>query len=310
MESPPADPYAIFGVYIGSWDSDDESDAEVVKYASRGVKRRRISNPTPGIVSTPNFMQASCSIHNISDRPVIRDEEKRPYFSPSLERGVGEVFPAKFVPSSPGATPEDLFPPGISVQPNGLPVVRFLQRGDPSSVLVYTDGACLHNGHPHARAGFAIVYRPMTEHLPGVMCARLEKLGPFGQEYRQTSNRAELRAVLGALRLRDWAKDGFKRLIVATDSRYVVQGGTDWIQRWLENGWKTHTGAEVKNRDMWELLLGEAERYARANLEIQFWQVSRDLNKLADKMAIEVGVKYADKHYYGYESQGGPQFRT
>lgn len=79
----------------------------------------------------------------------------------------------------------------------------------------------------------------------------LEKEGPFGDSSPQTSNRAELRSVIAALRYRVWQGEGFKSLLIFTDSEYVVEGSTNWVRGWLQNKWRTRSGP-VKNKDWWE----------------------------------------------------------
>lgn len=125
---------------------------------------------------------------------------------------------------------------------------------------------------------------------------RLEKKGPFGDVSPQTSNRAELRAVIAALRFRFWPGEGCRRFVIATDSEYVVEGATNWVKTWVENGWKTiggygqRAGEDVKNRDLWEVLLGEVERYKTGHryyggMDIQFWKIPREWNAIADARA-------------------------
>jgi len=68
----------------------------------------------------------------------------------------------------------------------------------------------------------------------------------------------ELRGVLEALRR-------LKRpssVRVVSDSRYLVQGMSEWIVQWRRNGWRTSDRKPVKNRDLWEELieLGETHR--------------------------------------------------
>ena len=41
---------------------------------------------------------------------------------------------------------------------------------------------------------------------------------------------------------------------VYTDSTYVIQGIRQWIWGWRSRGWRTATGTEVLNRDLWERL--------------------------------------------------------
>jgi ribonuclease HI len=118
-----------------------------------------------------------------------------------------------------------------------------------------------------------------------VVSGRLEKKGPFGDDGDQTSNRAELRAVIAALRFRHWTGEGFHTLVIATDSAYTAEGSTKWAKTWVKNGWTTHTGAEVKNKDLWTALLGEVERWKDEGMAVQFWRIPREWNDVVDAAA-------------------------
>ncbi|KAH7174444.1 ribonuclease H-like domain-containing protein [Fusarium flagelliforme] len=202
-----------------------------------------------------------------------------------LSRGLGKVIPKAF-PASSSDTPQDLFPVRISRKANPN-ITRFIHRWEKQTVLVYTDGACLNNGQADAKAGWACVFRPQEEGITASITGRLENHGPFKDAAEQTSNRAELRAVINALRSRHWISGGFSTLVIATDSDYVVKGATEWVEGWMGKGWKTSKGAVVKNRDMWEAFLGEVERWDGRGLKIQFWKIPRDMNVEADKLAKE-----------------------
>lgn len=195
----------------------------------------------------------------------------------------GPVIPTKFHPPSTSDTPESLFPPGISNRAVP-PVCRFIHPTNPRQFLIYTDGACLDNGRVNPRAGCSFVFRPSTQQSQGLGYTRfpLENRGPTGEVHPQTSNRAELRAVIAALRFRFWPGEGFNSLIIATDSEYVVEGMTSWVRGWLRRGWRTRTGTAVKNRDLWECLLGEIERWDDNGMQIKFWRIPRDWNTDAD----------------------------
>jgi ribonuclease HI len=39
-----------------------------------------------------------------------------------------------------------------------------------------------------------------------------------------------------------------------TDSKYVLQGLTEWLPQWKARGWRTAARAPVKNQDLWEKL--------------------------------------------------------
>lgn len=160
-------------------------------------------------------------------------------------------------------------------------------------VLLMTDGACLDNGQSNPRAGWAFFQGESLNGEPCVVSDRLENQGPWGDAGSQTSNRAELRAVIAALRFRHWRGEGFKTVVIATDSSYVVDGATQWAKDWVKNGWKTNGSrrANVKNKDLWEGLLGECERAHGFDMAIQFWKIPREWNTLADEGAKKAAAE-------------------
>lgn len=204
--------------------------------------------------------------------------------------GTGRVLFEKFVPPNAGVSPSWLFTPGIAAR--AMPqATRFINRNDSSQLLIYTDGACLDNGQQNPRAGCAFVFRPQVPPVvAGYSSFRLENKGPTGEPHTQTSNRAELRAVIGALRFRYWKGEGFDTLVIATDSEYVVEGATNWVRGWLRRDWKTSTGTSVKNKDLWQALLGEAERFSDRDMKVVFWRILREQNTLADRHAKEAAT--------------------
>lgn len=104
---------------------------------------------------------------------------------------------------------------------------------------IFTDGACSGNPGP---GGWGAILRS----------GRHEK-EIFGGEAATTNNRMELMAVIRALQ--SLTKPSV--VTVHTDSRYVMDGATQWMKRWKANGWKTSDKKPVKNNDLW-LALDEA----------------------------------------------------
>lgn len=104
---------------------------------------------------------------------------------------------------------------------------RFLwDPNDNRTLLLMTDGACLDNGQVDPKAGWAFYQGESLDGQPLVVSGRLEDQGPWGDAGLQTSNRAELRAVIAASRFRFWLGEGFTTVVFATDSSYVVDGAT------------------------------------------------------------------------------------
>ncbi|KAI9656475.1 MAG: hypothetical protein M1821_004682 [Bathelium mastoideum] len=209
----------------------------------------------------------------------------------------------RFNPPSTTDTPETLFAAKISKDAS-IPAPRFTRISNPREFLIYTDGSCIGNGMENAAAGCAFVFRPETSismiptrtssdhathtmklHSRGDCYFRLEARGPNGEAAEQTSNRAELRATIADLQFRLWTNEGFQRLVIATDSSYVVEGCTQWIKRWRQNGWITATGKPVKNRDLWEEMVKEVDRWSEKGMEVQLWLIPRSLNSVADGLA-------------------------
>ena len=107
---------------------------------------------------------------------------------------------------------------------------------DSPRVLIYTDGACSGNPGPGGW-GAVLLYNGQRKEI-------------CGGEFETTNNRMELQAAIQALRTLK------RRSTVAlfTDSRYVIDGITQWINRWKARGWRTAGKNPVKNVDLWQLL--------------------------------------------------------
>ncbi|PPR70366.1 MAG: hypothetical protein CFH02_00082, partial [Alphaproteobacteria bacterium MarineAlpha3_Bin1] len=73
-----------------------------------------------------------------------------------------------------------------------------------------------------------------------------------GGEAETTNNRMELMAAIKGI---EALKPG-NPADLYTDSKYVMQGITDWIDGWKRNGWRTAAKKPVKNKDLWQMLDG------------------------------------------------------
>ena len=105
-----------------------------------------------------------------------------------------------------------------------------------------TDGAC--SGNPgNGGWGGLILFDDGSE---------LE-IGGF--EKNTTNNRMELMAAIKTLeKLKQFKlKKNFK---LRTDSKYLIDGYSNWINNWKKNGWKTSTGKSVQNLDLWQKIDG------------------------------------------------------
>ena len=100
-------------------------------------------------------------------------------------------------------------------------------------IKIYTDGSCLTNP---GDGGWAAIINIDGE---------IKKIS--GNEKNTTNNRMELMAPIKALKYIN-SEDPIE---IFTDSKYVKNGITEWINTWVLNNWKTSNKEDVKNKDLW-----------------------------------------------------------
>jgi len=133
-------------------------------------------------------------------------------------------------------------------------------------VEIYTDGACSGNPGP---GGWGALMRYGAHEKE--IC---------GGEADTTNNRMEMMAVIEALKLLK------KRSSVHlyTDSKYVMQGITEWMDGWKAKGWKTASKKPVKNKDLWQEIDAIVQQH-----DVQFFWVKGHAghpeNERADELA-------------------------
>lgn len=134
-------------------------------------------------------------------------------------------------------------------------------------VIIHTDGACKGNPGP---GGWGAVLQAGGGHEKEL----------WGGEPNTTNNRMELMAAIMAL-------EALKRpckVELHTDSKYVMQGITEWMRGWKARGWLTADKKPVKNADLWQRLDA-----ARLRHDVKWrWvkgHAGHELNERADQLA-------------------------
>ena len=117
-------------------------------------------------------------------------------------------------------------------------------------VEIFSDGACKGNPGPGGW-GALLRFHPAKGGAP-----REKEL--FGGDPATTNNRMELTAAIRALE----ALKRPCRVLLHTDSKYVLQGITEWIEGWKKRGWINTAKQPVKNIDLWKELEAAAARHA------------------------------------------------
>ncbi|MAJ87978.1 MAG: ribonuclease HI [Cellvibrionales bacterium TMED148] len=133
-------------------------------------------------------------------------------------------------------------------------------------VTIYTDGACKGNPGP---GGWGVVLRYEAS----------EKT-LRGGEIQTTNNRMELTAVIEGLKA---LKEPCK-VTITSDSTYVLNGVTKWMETWKKKDWKTTNNKPVRNVDLWKQLDIALGRHQLNWQWVKGHSGHRD-NELADQLA-------------------------
>ncbi|MDQ7071272.1 MAG: ribonuclease HI [Rhodobacterales bacterium] len=108
-------------------------------------------------------------------------------------------------------------------------------------LFAYTDGACSGNPGPGGWGALLIAKE-------GGRVIREREL--CGGEADTTNNRMELLGAINALN----ALERPSTITIYTDSKYVMNGITQWMHNWKKNGWRTAAKKPVKNVELWQQL--------------------------------------------------------
>jgi ribonuclease HI len=155
------------------------------------------------------------------------------------------------------------------------------------SITIFTDGAC--SGNPGPGGWGSIIALPD---------GKVVELG--GSAPQTTNNRMEMAAAIHALAT--LSPPALESIIVLyTDSTYLIRGITQWIWGWRARGWKSSTGKDIANRELWEELLRQVTRLKPANID---WKYVRGHsgypgNERCDVIAVSYAKGNPEKLYSG-----------
>lgn len=134
-------------------------------------------------------------------------------------------------------------------------------------VEIYTDGACRGNPGPGGW-GVLLRYNGTDKSLSGAV-------------KDTTNNRMELTAAIEGLN----AVTRPCEIVIVTDSEYVKNGITLWLQNWRKRNWKGSNGKTVKNIDLWQQLDAAVKRHPQVTWEWVRGHSGHPENEMADLLA-------------------------
>jgi ribonuclease HI len=144
--------------------------------------------------------------------------------------------------------------------------------------VLHLDESCLGNGregeNPGGGAGL-IEIRSRG--------GRIERRDFYLHEPATTNNRMALKGAAYALELLA-GKGARLRVLMVSDSQYLVRGVREWMNAWEARGW-TRKGGPIENLELWKRL-----RAAASNHEVQWtWlrgHARHPKNEYADRLAV------------------------
>ncbi|MCR5978104.1 ribonuclease HI [Gordonia jinghuaiqii] len=143
-----------------------------------------------------------------------------------------------------------------------------------SVVEISTDGACLGNPGPGGW-GAVLRYKGTEKRISG-------------SEPNSTNNKMELTAAIEGLA----ALTRPSTVVIYTDSTYVRNGITKWVNGWQANGWKTKDKKPVKNADLWRRLVDEEKRH-KVEWRWVKGHAGDHFNEIADELATSAAKAVA-----------------
>jgi ribonuclease HI len=115
---------------------------------------------------------------------------------------------------------------------------------DPPLVAVYADESCIGNGREGENPGGA------GGLIEIIHDGELVRRDFWISENATTNNRMALRGAIEAFRALSKKGKTF-RVVFTSDSRYLIDGMTDWVHRWAAREWR-RKGGPVENKELWQ----------------------------------------------------------
>lgn len=128
------------------------------------------------------------------------------------------------------------------------------------------DGACRRNGKPDCVSSGAMFIQYFDD---GGVIAESDLRATH--EHTSTNQRGELHALILALKK---VVDTNEDAQIITDSEYLFNAMTKcWHVRWAGNGFKTASGDDVKNADLWNEVARLDKMCSNAGLEVSYYHI-------------------------------------
>lgn len=137
------------------------------------------------------------------------------------------------------------------------------------TIYVFCDGGCKVHSSKVGGYGVVLIYDKYKRLMHG-----------FRENV--TNNQMEIIAAIVALQR---IQVHHIPVVVTSDSQYVVQGVNEWSKKWQAQNWRGANKKEVKNVELWKILLAEIEKYATIQFIHCYGHSDNEYNNEADRLA-------------------------
>lgn len=171
-------------------------------------------------------------------------------------------------------------------------------------MVLYTDGSFRQNKAGWGVHGYTYTNVAMSTKLPqkqqptskgyadvpaNETCTVLEYIDGFGPVTNNpTNNTAELSAAIKGFEIAK--QHSVKNLTMWMDSEYVRKGLTQYVNKWIANGWTKVDGNPVANRDYWENLLALKTDYTKSGGKLALQWIKGHSGDIGNDKADENSV--------------------
>lgn len=166
-------------------------------------------------------------------------------------------------------------------------------------IVLYTDGSFRHNVAGWGVHGYTFTDKPMTSKATTAQqptsegykvvpldetCTVIDYIDAFGKvEGRATNNTAELTAAIQGFHIA--LKSAAKNLVFRIDSEYVRKGMTQWVDKWIREGWVKVDGTARENKELWLELLALKKQWEDRGYQFNAIWVKGHSNDLGNDKA-------------------------
>lgn len=148
--------------------------------------------------------------------------------------------------------------------------------------LIISDGACSKNPGPGGWGTILVTPDKIVQEFGG-------------HEDQTTNNRMELMGFYRGLQEIYKRRSQFsntKSIRAISDSKYVLDGTKIYLPNWEKNSWKTSTGSEVKNQDLWVKVSKGKKLLHEAGLRVIYELVKGHSGHSGNERVDVIAVKY------------------